>query len=209
MTSSKSLLHALSPKRNLSSSNDSIPYNVKENVWHYQRKKVKILPSASSPDKQESILNKRLFIAVLGSLHLTWPKYGINNGIYAGQSFSVTRTCSVDTGLFVLYHAYRVGSDEFRNLFNNNEVNAFAVLRETFQYVESHDWTVARLHWLVQHRLLDAKMTDGRYDLQNTLSKIVFDFVKPMQEFDVSSECTCNVCPKRIRKHSSVDITLR
>ncbi|CAF1550115.1 unnamed protein product, partial [Rotaria sordida] len=30
-----------------------------------------------------------------------------------------------------------------------------------------------------------------------------------MQEFDINSECTCVACPKRIRKHSSVDITLR
>ena len=81
MTSSKSLSQVLSPKRNLSSSNDLIPVNVKENVLHNQRKKVKKLPSAGSSDKQRSTLNKQLLVAVLGSLHLTWPKYGINDGI--------------------------------------------------------------------------------------------------------------------------------
>ncbi|CAF1376818.1 unnamed protein product [Rotaria sordida] len=30
-----------------------------------------------------------------------------------------------------------------------------------------------------------------------------------MQEFDINSECKCIACPKRIRKHLSVDITLR
>ena len=118
---------------------DSIPFTVKESVAHDQRKKLKILPSASSLDKQESTFNKRLFVTILRSLHLIWPKYCINNGIYAGQSFSVTTKCSVHTSLFVLYNTYHAGSDGFRHLFNNNDLNAFVVFRETFQYVESHD----------------------------------------------------------------------
>ncbi|CAF2870054.1 unnamed protein product [Rotaria sp. Silwood2] len=30
-----------------------------------------------------------------------------------------------------------------------------------------------------------------------------------MQQFDINSEFTCLICPKRMRKHSSVDITIR
>ena len=135
--------------------------------------------------------------------------YGINNGTYEGQSFSITRTCSVDTGLFVLYHAYKASSDRFRNLFKNDTRDVFIALRKTFEYVESHNWTVARLNWLIRHQLLNIKTHDGKYDLQNTLNKNVFDCVKPMQEFDIKSECICTACPKRVRKYSSVDITLQ
>ncbi|CAF4095238.1 unnamed protein product [Rotaria sordida] len=139
------LSRALSPKRPLSSSNDTISANVMEKISDEQRKKIKTSLLHSSK-KQQSRFSKQPFTTTLGSLNLTWPRYGIKNGIYEGQSFSITRTCPVDTGLFVLYHAYKAGSDGFR---------------------------------------------------------------KPMQEFDINSECTCVACPKRIRKHSSADITLR
>ncbi|CAF2704859.1 unnamed protein product [Rotaria sp. Silwood2] len=93
----------------------------------------------NSTDIHRGTLSKRPFTTTRGSLNLTWPRYGINNGTYAGQSFSITRTCPVDTGLFVLYHASKAGNDKFRNLFENNTLDAFTALRQTFEYVESHD----------------------------------------------------------------------
>ncbi|CAF4071420.1 unnamed protein product [Rotaria sordida] len=139
------LSRALSPKRPLSSSNNTISVDVMEKISDEQRKKIKTLLLHSSK-KQQSRFSKQPFTTTLGSLNLTWPRYGIKNGIYEGQSFSITRTCPVDTGLFVLYHAYKAGTDGFRKLFENDTVDAFIALRQTFQYVESHDWTMARLH---------------------------------------------------------------
>ncbi|CAF4850041.1 unnamed protein product [Rotaria socialis] len=210
----RGLSNALSLKRCLSSSSDSISVSLKENPIRDQHKKVKQFAPSTS-DKEQNVFNKPprvpkpQCIAELGTLTLKWPKYGINNGIYDGQSFSVTRTCPIDTGLFALYHAYKAGSDKFQKLFENDNLDALVVLRDTFKYVETNDWTVARLHWLVRHQLLNEKISDGRYDLKNTLTKIVFDYVRPMQIFEIISECSCIACPQRIRKNSSVDITLR
>ncbi|CAM4846542.1 unnamed protein product [Rotaria magnacalcarata] len=171
--------------------------------------KAKVEEAIAVLQAHQATRDDRPLVTTVGSLNLTWPMYGIHNGTYEGQYFSITRTCSVDTGLFVLYHAYKAGSDSFRNLFKNDIRNVFIALRETFEYVESHGWTVARLHWLKRHQLLDTKTHDEKYDLLNTLNKIVFDYVKPMQEFDIKSECICTACPKRVRKYSSVDITLQ
>ena len=90
--------------------------------------------------------SNRSFIAVVDSFKLTLPRYDIKNDVFGNKSYSVTRTCLVDTGLFVLYYAYKMGTDEFRNLFENDALNAFIALGETFVYVESHDWIVARLY---------------------------------------------------------------
>ncbi|CAF3837376.1 unnamed protein product [Rotaria sp. Silwood1] len=202
------LSKALSPKRYLSSSTDNLSDNALEKTCHGQRKKPKRTLRNSS-NKQQSKVTKLIHTTTLGSLNLVWPRYGIKNCVYAGESFSVTRTCPIDTGLFALYHAYKAGSDKFRNLFENNTLDAFVALRETFQCVENKGWDVARLHWLVRHKLLTDMNFDNEYDLESTLTKIVFDFVRPMQEFDIRSVCRCTVCPKRKRKNSSFDITLR
>lgn len=208
------LATALSPKRHLSSSSDSIAVDSKRNPTHDQHKKLK-RSAATTSEKGQHVFSKPPRVpkpqctVELGTLVLKWPKYGINNGIYEGQSFSVTRTCSIDTGLFALYHAYKVGNDKFQKFFDNDNLDALVVLRETFRYVETRDWTVARLHWLVRYQLLNEKTLDGRYDLENTLTKIVFDYVRPMQVFDIISECSCVACSQRIRKTTSVDITLR
>ncbi|CAF4610052.1 unnamed protein product, partial [Rotaria sp. Silwood2] len=202
------LSKALSPKRYLSSSTDNLSDNALEKKCHRQRKKPKRTRPNSS-NKQQSKVTNLIHTTTLGSLNLVWPRFGFKNCVYAGESFSVTRTCPIDTGLFALYHAYNAGTDKFRDLFENNTLDAFVALRETFQCVENKGRDVARLHWLVRHKLLTNMNFDNEYDLENTLTKIVFDFVRPMQEFDIRSACRCTVCPKRKRKNSSFDITLR
>ena len=114
--------------------------------------------------------SNRSFIAVVDSFKLTLPRYDIKNDVFGNKSYSVTRTCLVDTCLFVLYYAYKMGTDEFRNLVENDALNAFIALGETFVYVERHGLIVARLYWLVQRQLLTVTTTDGQYDLENTLS---------------------------------------
>ncbi|CAF1314555.1 unnamed protein product [Adineta ricciae] len=144
----------------------------------------------------------------IGTLELTWPSYGIENGTYADECYFIFHTCTIDTGLFILYHAYKAHSNDFRNLFTSDELGIFKIIRRTFHLVETEGWTVARLYWLTEHNLLTNKHRSGKYDLMNTMEAIVFQFIKPMQTFPVTSKCSCTVCPKRIREHISMDISL-
>jgi hypothetical protein len=193
-------------KRIVESSDETISSTLTEDKFRKDRKKFKTSSSTLSNTKQH-ISNDP--VTTVGTLNLTWPRYIIKDGVYAEHSFNITNTCPVDTGLFILYHAYKANTDEFRNLFETNTLEAFITLRRTFQYVENDNWTVARLYWLVKHDLLTIVNEVGQYDLMDTLTKIVFDFVKPMQQFQLKSQCTCTACPKSYREHTSSDIQLR
>ena len=162
----------------------------------------------NSPNRRQLIPHVQQTLVAVGDLKLTWPRYGIRNAIHEGKIYSVTRTCPLDTGLFVFYYAYRAGSEKFRQLFEDNALNAFTVLRRTFQLVESDGWTVARLYWLLEHGILKDTNAAHEYDIENTLTEIVFRFVQPMQEYPIRSKCSCAACPKRVRQTNSVDITL-
>lgn len=171
------------------------------------RKKAKLSPS-NSPHPREFTIHVKQPPAVIGPVQLPWPRYGIRNAIYGGQVYSVTNTCPLDTGLFVLYYAYKAGTDKFRQLLDNDTLPAFTTLRRTFQLVESDGWTTARLHWLVEYNILKSTNIAHQYDIENTLTEIVFRFVQPMQEYPIQSECTCTFCPKQLRQSRSVDINL-
>ena len=152
---------------------------------------------------------RNTFTTKAGSLNLTWPRYKVCDGVYAEQTFSIINTCSVDTGLFILYHAYKAGTEKFRNLFETDVLDAFISFRRTFQYVDNDNWTTARLYWLVRHELLDKQDGENVYDLLNTMTHVVFNFVRPAQTFEINLECRCVACPKRRRQYLSSNITLR
>ena len=42
---------------------------------------------------------------------------GIRNTIHEDKIYSATNTSPLDTGLFVLYHAYKAGTEKCRGLF--------------------------------------------------------------------------------------------
>ena len=147
-------------------------------------------------------------MTTIGNLKLTWPPYGIENSTYAGERFSIFNTCPLDTGLFILYHAYKTGTDGFRKLFTSDALEAYKFLRHTFQLVETDGWTTARLYWLTEKNLLKNKNMNGKYDLKSTMEEIVFQFVKPMQAFTIKSKCSCTVYSKPIREYTSVHIAL-
>jgi len=172
-----------------------------------QQKKVKYSPT-NLIGKQNYTCGKDYPTTKIGNLILTWPSYGIKNVAYANQYFSIINTCPVDTGLFVLYHAYKAGTDAFRNLFESDALEAYTFLRRTFKLIESDGWTIARLYWLTEKNLLTRKTKDGQYDLKNTMDEIVFKFTKPMQTFLLKSKCTCAACPKPDREIMSVYIAL-
>ena len=133
--SPKLLSKTVSPKRNISSSTDGVSDSASEQTHRGQSKKTK-RELQNSANRQQSVLKRLQNTTTLGNLNLLWPRYGIKNGVYAGESFSDTRTCSVDTGLFALYHAYRAANDKFRNLLENNTLDVFIALCKTFQRVE-------------------------------------------------------------------------
>lgn len=129
--------------------------------------------------------------------------------IHEGQSYSITNTCPLDTGLFMLYHAYKSSGLDFQYLFESDRLPVYTTMRRTFQLVETDGWDSARLFWLLTHGLLKNKTQNGEYDLENTITEIVFRFVQSIQIFTITSMCSCAACPKQYRSTNSVDIVLR
>lgn len=161
----------------------------------------------NSPNLQQILTNKTDKFTNIGTLQLPWPRYGIRSGVYEGKIYSVTQTCPLDTGLFILYFAYRTGTSEFRDLFERDTLEIYTTLRRTFQLVESDDWTTARLYWLTIHNLLDNDET-GTHNIENTLTEIVFKFIQPMQKHLIRTKCSCDACPKQIRSITNSDLAL-
>ncbi|CAF1538415.1 unnamed protein product, partial [Didymodactylos carnosus] len=197
---------AFSPKRSHLTSDSSYSLS-KEKIPTTRRKRVKSSPTNSIKNRNLPF-SREYCTTTIGNLKLTWPPYGIKDAFYAGEYFSVFHTCSLDTGLFVLYHAYKAGTDDFRQLFEIDTLEIYAFLHRTFQLVESNGWNSARLYWLTGKKLLKEKTKDGKYDLKSTMDEVVFKFVKPMQTFPIQSKCTCTACPKPLREHTSMEISL-
>lgn len=200
----------LSPKRSHSpsiTSVASVPQPPTPRPIKRTRKKAKQSP-LNSPNKQQIIRKKRVGLANIGPLELAWPRFGIRKAIFEGQMYSVTNTCPLDTGLFVMYYAYTAGSFEFRDLFERDTLEIYSILRRTFQLVESDDWTVARLYWLTTHNLLQDNAEIDVHNIENTLTEIVFRFLQPMQKHTIKSKCSCNACPKQLRYTTNFDLNL-
>lgn len=198
----------ISPKRAHSSSTTSNSPVLKPSTpVKKTHKKGKCAP-LNSPNLRQVTTKKRIGFTNIGTLCLPWPRYGIRNTVYAGKIYSVTRTCPLDTGLFVLYYAYKAGTVEFRQLFERSGLEIYTTLRRTFQLVESDDWTIARLYWLQTFNLLEENGNVRVQDIENTLTEIVFRFIQPMQQHTVKSKCSCDACAKHIRSTTNYDLAL-
>lgn len=199
---------SVSSKRACSSPANTSPSDVKR--WKPVRKESgtrgKLPINSPSPNKRQIKLNDKY--TTIGNIQLTWPRFGIKNAVFNGEIFSVTNTCPIDTGLFILYHAYKTANQAFRAIFENGTLSCFAKLRQTFTLVETDGWTTARLYWLCTHQLLQQRNEDSLYNIENTLTEMVFRFVQPMQAYTIRSKCSCSQCPKPIRERTSVDIAL-
>ena len=207
-TISPTASRVVSPKRSHSSSTtSSTPVLKPSSPVKKTRKRNKQSP-LNSPDWWQVMTKKRGGFTNIGNLQLAWPRYGIRNAIHEGKIYSVTNTCPLDTGLFILYYAYKAGTYNFRNLFERDTLEIYGTLRRTFQLVESNDWTIARLYWLTQHNLLEDNNEIRVHDIENTLTEIVFKFIQPMQEHPVRSKCSCDACPKQIRWTTNREISL-
>ncbi len=161
----------------------------------------------SSPKKQK-LSKQPTHITKIGSITLPWPQYEIPHTIYMNKRYAVTKTCSLDSALFVFYHGYKIGSSEFRKLFQSDTTRAHTALRKLFMLVDSDGWNIARLQWLLSNRLLNKINDDGVFDVEDTLYENVLQFIRPMQMYNIKTECSCIMCPKRIRENKSIDISL-
>ena len=144
------------PKRSHSSSDNSCSSSKAQTPKKLEQKKVKSSPSNTIKECHFR-LDRDYRTTTIGDLTLTWPSYEIKNALYAGEYYSVFNTCPIDTGLFVLYHAYKSSTEEFRNLLEEDTLEIYTLLRRTFQFVESNGWTFARLYWLTEKNLLKEK----------------------------------------------------
>ncbi|UJR24213.1 hypothetical protein I4U23_027180 [Adineta vaga] len=193
-------------KRRHSSSNNSCSTSIQqtsEQLYEQQNKPSSLHTTGNN--KLHFIKGDR--ITTIGNLKLVWPIYGIDNFVYAGKRYDIFHTCTIDTGLFILYHAYKAHSDEFRNIFTCNSLDIYQIIWRTFQLVDTEGWTTARFYWLTEHNLLENRSSNGDYDLMDTMEAIVFQFIKPMQKYPVKSKCACPVCPKQVREYTNVDIS--
>lgn len=209
--SSSTILQAqriTSPKRPISPPVETSALTTKPPIPPPRKKRTKVF-TISSPQRPTDVPQKKVYTTNVGTLTLRWPRFGMHSSLHEGQSHSVTNTCPLDTGLFILYHAYKSGGSEFRNLFETDRLPVFTTLRRTFQLVDSDSWDSARLHWLIVHNLLKNTTANGEYDIENTLTEIVFRFIQTMQLYTITSECSCVACPKQFRHTKSVDIVLR
>ncbi|CAF4153886.1 unnamed protein product, partial [Adineta steineri] len=202
------LAQVFCPKRSHSSSNSSCSISIEKTSKQLCEKKSKPSSPPHTIENRNFQSSKDNRTATIGSLKLTWPSYAIENATYAGEQYFIFNTCTIDTGLFILYHAYKTQSDDFRNLFLSDTLNIYKIIHRTFQLVDTDGWTTARLYWLTENNLLTNKHRNGKYDLMNTMEAIVFQFIKRMQTFPIKSKCTCVVCPKRTREHMNADISL-
>ncbi|CAF4028148.1 unnamed protein product, partial [Adineta steineri] len=202
------LAQVFCPKRSHSSSNSSCSISIEKTSKQLCEKKIKPSSSPHTIENRNFQSSKDNRTTTISSLKLTWPSYGIENATYAGEHYFIFHTCTVDTGLFILYHAYKTQSDDFRNLFLSDTLSIYKIIHRTFQLVDTNGWTTARLYWLTENNILTDKRSDGKYDLMNTMEAIIFQFIKVMQAFPIKSKCTCVVCPKRTCEQINVDITL-
>ncbi|UJR13094.1 hypothetical protein I4U23_000118 [Adineta vaga] len=108
------------------------------------------IPTAFSPPNSNNLctstISKDQRTTIIGDLKLTWPSYGIEHTTSAGERFSVVNACSIDTGLFILYHGFKTATGDFHEFLKSNILDAYKLLRHTFQLIETDGWNVARLH---------------------------------------------------------------
>ena len=116
--------------------------------------------------------------ATIDNFTLMWPPYGIKNAVYANEYFSIINTCPIDTGLFVLYYAYRL-------------VAMLFVIFSNLMLLKYMDFFVLHLNWLkvmvglllVSISLLEKIFLGRKIEKENMISKIqltklVFQFTK-------------------------------
>ena len=118
------LSRALSPKRSYHSSDSNCSISEVHKSKQSRQKKTKSSPR-NSIDRLNFKFGKDYRITTIGKLNLTWPPYGTENATYLGKHFSIFHTCPIDTGLFILYHAYKASTDDSRKLIASDTLESY------------------------------------------------------------------------------------
>ena len=133
----------ISPIREVSPPKESPFLTTKPPIPPPRKKRTNAQP-INSPIRPSDIGRNKVYATNIGTLRLRWPRFGVHSVIHEGRLYSVTNTCPLDTGLFILYHAYKSGGSKFQDLFETDPLPIFTTLRRTFQLVESDNWDIAR-----------------------------------------------------------------
>jgi hypothetical protein len=159
--------------------------------------------------KKQRLAKNSIHTTKIGSIILPWPQYKITNTVYMNKNYTVTNTCSLDAALFVFYHSYKTSSSAFQALVQSDTTKYHSALKKLIDFVDNAGWDTARLYWLVSNKLLNKKNNAGEFDVKDTIYENVLQFIRPMQMYNIISECSCTVCPKRIRQRKCIDISLQ
>jgi len=172
-------------------------------------KKSKTSPQKMMPPPQ--LFDK----ASIGNIALPWPRYNIKSTLFNGIVYTINNTCSVDSVLFVYYLIFKTASTLIKNLFSNGSDSIYSILNKTMQLVDTNGWDIARLYWLkTNNRLLAntnaaSSTTTYRQDLFGMVDDNAYRYLRAMQTYIYSTECTATDCPKRKQSRTGAEIALR
>ncbi|CAF3432704.1 unnamed protein product [Rotaria socialis] len=146
--------------------------------------------------------------AIIDGLTIRWPKFGLNNVIFEGQSYSLTLTCPIDSALFVLYFLYKTDVSLAGELDDAPQSSPYSKLVETFKIVEKEGWDTARIYWLLTFNIL--KRSDRRLkSLFGSVDEQVFCFLKNEQRHSNKIICTRPDCKEKERFYSTTELSIR
>jgi len=115
-----------------------------------------------------------------------------------GHEYGITDTCNVDSGLFVLYFLFQTDSI-MHELIDKMSTEPYTSLRATFELVDSEGWDSARLYWLLVHKRLDP-FSNSLQSMFGSMDQNVYQFIKGLQRYSVSSLCSRLECPERKKR---------
>ncbi len=145
---------------------------------------------------------------MVGDLKLAFLHYNFGPEFYEGKRYSASNTCSLDSALFLLYYIFKSYSENFRRLFDPS-ILVCQQLHKTFELVESKGWDIARIYWISTHTTHPERNSPTQHhDLFTTADNNVFQYVRELQKYVISSKCKSPDCQKPVRVWHSVDIAM-
>lgn len=139
---------------------------------------------------------------------ISYPTYGIKPTVYNGKRYSVTKTCSLDSSLFLLYYTYKSGSEAYRSLFDR-AIPVIDKLLTTFDTAETKGWDIARLYWITSH-MMESGSHDiiVNVDLFDNANSHALQHLQEIQLYTAVSKCQSSTCPQHTSTRHSKSIAM-
>ena len=115
-----------------------------------------------------------------------------------GQTYSISNTCKIDSGLFILFYLYKTDEEVAEAIDVDDPKSPYSILRQTFQYVDTDGWDVARIYWLLTNKILKPSDRNMK-NLFGSMDENVFRFVKEKQRYARTVLCTREECRRKKR----------